>query len=189
MSCDIGCLYSSCGCGAKSGEPKFEILGLGLLTTSSIQESVDTSKTYSYAEIFKTIIITNRGLISSKTNSQGSWFVNGAVACSPAPARAIQSFLKIEFISLVDVTLDDANDFISKGKDITGRFVMAHSGSSDLQPIATFLLEPKAIYEGDTYSIRLLRKPFKETRIKFRVDVTMTDGKIFSFVNQIFNVS
>ncbi|MBK5278581.1 MAG: hypothetical protein JJE09_06925 [Bacteroidia bacterium] len=181
-------LLCPCGCGDKTGGNTFDIIAFELVTNNSSYIEIDTSKTYEYTDIFKTLNITDRRVISFTSDSPTSLFITGAMACSPAPLKAIQSFKEIKIISQSELKLTGENDLILKGQNITDRFVMAHEYESDFQRVENFITQNSAIYDYDSHRIRLEVKPFKEVKVKFTMSLLMTDGKTFNFVDQVMNV-
>lgn len=148
-------------------------------------EMLDTTKVYDYNKILKVIQVDERFYVSSQ-ESVGR-MMSTAYACSPAPVESIQKIESIQLISLNEIALTSETDVIPIGTDLNSRFVMTFHGSSNPEPIDTFI-QDLIIYDEDRYELQLNQKPFDETTLKFDLIITMTDGKVTELKNQIMKV-
>jgi hypothetical protein len=187
ISCNWMCL-SSCGCGDFDVKD-FTITAFGIRTTNSLHEDIDTTITYPFDAIYKTLFIAERQYVAVQTDNFGSLFINAASACSPPPMKAAEHFQGIKIISSSDITLANENDQIAAGQDITDRFVIAHEYTIDFQSIDSFVKHNADIYEDETFRIRLSKKPFKETSLNLKISILMTNGKTFEFDKEIMKVN
>lgn len=176
-----------CDCGCGDSEVKnFNITALGIKTTNLSNTEIDTSGFYFFDNIFKTFYIAEREFVSMGNVLKANYlFTSNASACSPKQPLALQDFSNIKITSLSNITLDDANDLITSGQDITNRFVMTFSIGDHFQPIETFIQNNHALTFSETVRIRLSKKPYQETKIVLRIVATMTDGRLFEFDNQV----
>ncbi len=184
VSCSILC---PCGCEPSRGVKNFDILSFGVETTSMNHVNLDTSAFHLFDDVVKVLFVKDKIYLSHNSESFGSGlFITGAYACSPEPISAIQKITDINIISQVTTTLNDENDLINKGDDLSTRFVVAGNWSNDFRPINLFV--GNSIYEDERFRIKLNQKPFKETKLVFDIVITLSDGKKFELKNEILKV-
>ena len=184
VSCSILC---PCGCEPSSGVKNFDILSFGVETTSMNHVNLDTSAFHLFDDVVKVLFVKDKMYLSHNSESFGSGlFITGAYACSPEPISSIQKITDINIISHVTTALNDENDLINKGDDLSTRFVVAGNWSNDFRPINLFV--GNSIYEEERFRIKLNQKPFKETKLVFDIVITLSDGKKFELKNEILKV-
>jgi hypothetical protein len=183
VSCNFICPCGSCDSGPAK---KIDIVSWQMQTVSDKYLGVDPDNPHLYDQVYKALNIDQRNLVFNEKSLGGSPF-NSAYACSPAPLESIQTFANIQVKSVLETAYLNAADIIHAGDDITDRFVMTFLFDMNFIPVPEFI-NSLIIYDQDKYQFRLKEKPFQETNLKFDVLITMSDGKVFEFKNELLTV-
>lgn len=183
VSCNLFC---SCGC--ESGPPKqIDIISWNMQTVTDNYQQVDINTELPYNQVYKLLTIDKRNLVINERPSFSSSY-NAVYACSPAPMKATQSFKSIRIISASEAAYLNSNDLIKIGDDITHRFLISFLFDNDFRPIDDFINQ-LIIYDEDRFRFRLKEKPFQTTTLKLDFSITMSDGKVFEFKNELLTIN
>ncbi|XOV91369.1 MAG: hypothetical protein ACFHWX_14265 [Bacteroidota bacterium] len=171
-------------CNNERGE--ISITDIEIKTANANFEDLDTSITYPYQQIFKVIEFSEWEVISNLFNRD--FLVCPSFATSPAPPIIMQEFESITIKALNSFTLDDPNETILPGQDITDRFIIGQYVEIDFTSIEEFIETNKIFDQFDRYLLQIANPPISETNMIFKVTITMTDGEIYEFENEILNI-
>lgn len=189
LSCNLFCLNSG-GCCGDFNVKDFNILAFGVTTVDEHYVKTDTINFKSFDKVKKEIAIKEMEFVAlDQTSPSRTLFVQTANACSPPLSMAIQNFKHINIVSRVNASIANSADLILDGQDITDRFLMGRKYSAHNLPIDTFITESGIIYEGDSFIFTFQLKPFQPTVLRFDVVITMTDGQVFEFKNEVLKIN
>ena len=178
------CLTTSCGCGDNS-LPNFYIKTIELLSTNAANEAIDTSLYYAYTDVFKQVNIAEKEYEALNTVAPSFSFYGSAMACSPAPADALNPITEIKIKAANSFYLVSQQDVIQVGEDITHRFEMRYEWSKTYKAISAFVNDTK----DSSYLIKLIDKPLQDTNMVLDISILLLDGTLFEFKGQIMNVN
>lgn len=156
-------------------------------TVTDNYQQVDINTELPYNQVYKLLTIDKRNLVINERPSFSSSY-NAVYACSPAPMKATQSFKSIRIISASEAAYLNSNDLIKIGDDITHRFLISFLFDNDFRPIDDFINQ-LIIYDEDRFRFRLKEKPFQTTTLKLDFSITMSDGKVFEFKNELLTIN
>lgn len=185
-----GCLFpDSCGCSGEDGMKNFEITNLELGRMGAYENILDDSAQFAYDSIYLFVSISDYKAVTVYEESLDvGFFTNMAVACSPVDPSAIQNISSIIITSDTKFALDSEVDIIEEGQDMTNRFLAASYFSGSLSPIEEFTNSEYTLSLYERIKIRLANRPYQPTDLRLDMTITMTDGDVYNFENQVLKV-
>jgi len=183
ISC--GC-FTSCGCNGGGGGGDFEISQLNIFMSDIDGQRVTGVETYGHDSVFFVLTLNENSIAKLENKQTGSFFSNMAYACDPLPPSARQQYASITINTVNSTKLINENDILEAGQDISARFMGAYYLSDFFQFIST--MQHGALYSDTKLYIRLAEKPYQPVDLLLDITVTMTDGDVYEFKNQIVRV-
>lgn len=87
----------------------FDILSMDIKSTDSKNDVIGPTAYHDFEEAHKTIFVASKiNVAAHDQNTKCAFFVNAAIACSPAISTAIESFSDIEITTLNKIYFDNS---------------------------------------------------------------------------------
>lgn len=190
LSCDDCIPQDSCDCqGPPPNSPDFEITEMDSeLLSISPQKPVDTSGFQDAENLAMSIMVTGKKDVAAHVKPRSQLFQNSAYACSPKQGRSIQFIQNVEIMAANNVIFASPNDSIKKGESITDRFGFASYLPNNFEPLLDVVKEEIKLNFAGSFYIGLNSAPIQPTTLMVNVEVTLSDGKVFTFENEILKV-
>ncbi len=173
------CRWSGCGCDFQ-GINELYVIEQMKAEFHALFGTNDTTQFYPISQATIVITVSKASLLAQNTPKAQWSFIPTAQACDPAvDQKATTYFSDIIIINQKKDTV--FGQIWNIGDTITSHFNFGLNYS--LKPIADFLKTHDSIDRYAQYKLRLKNSPQQNKRLKFTVDLVMTDRKIFSFPN------
>lgn len=174
-----------CGGGAS----EFEILSMGLNTIDSSGMLVNSDQFYWYNVVSKSIFISEtRTLGQLPFEQERNGFIPSAYACSPI-FIASQKVSSISIIAKNEFQFRVGEESAAIGAEINDYFRVASSFDGRIRSIENFIQAEGDIYLGEiVFELFLVERPFQPTTFIFDIIVTLDDGKVFTFEDEVLKI-
>ena len=182
------CLTNSCGCG-KANQPRdYFITDLSLRNIDSNREPIDTSLYYLHNNNFKLIEVAATEFVFHLEEQNKVGFFAAALACSPIPPRSVNPIYNIQVEAANTFALNNEEDVISTGENITSRFEIGFLYAQEFEPLSEFNSDPYETYEADLLRIKLISQPYQPSEMKLNIKIKLKDATPFDFNDEIMKV-
>ncbi len=188
LSCER-CNSSACECESNTPVANFDITKFGLQTLNpETQVALDTSQVYDVDSISKALVIDTYDRVFS-SNFNISMFIPHAYACSPIGPHVLQDIQSFEIISKTTFTTALNTDTTFSGEDITKFFVGRKSyDNGAYETVEQSRNLYRLWYPDEKFIVKLKPIVMNPMTLKFDVIVTLTDGQVFEFKDEILKV-
>lgn len=165
----------------------FEIQSLGI-ETIPYQDTINTEDFYDYDEVSISIFIADVKFIT-ESRKQGYNFslISEAYACSPPEPSTSQKISNISIIAKNKFQLVEGEKQVKNGEEVNDYFQIS-SLYTEMQTINNFLSLGEEIYYGSTFKLFFKKRPFQPTTIFLDIIITLDDGKVFRFEDEVLNI-
>ncbi len=188
LSCER-CDPNTCECESNTPVANFDITKLGLQTLNpETLVALDTSQVYDVDSISKALTIDTYDRVFS-SNSSLDVFTLQAYACSPVGSHVLQDIQSFEIISRTTFTNALSTDTTFSGDDITKLFTGRKSYNHDAYQTIEYSRNLYRLwYPDEKFIVKLKPIIINPLTLKFDVKVTLTDGQVFEFKDEILKV-
>lgn len=174
-----------CGGGAS----EFEILSMQVNTVDSSQILVNSEQFYWYNNVSKSIFISETKAIGQlQLEQENNGLIPVAYACSYI-ALASQKILDISIIAKNEFQFRAGEESVAIGEEINDYFRVASSFDGRIRSIENFIQSAPEIYLDEAiFELFFVERPFQPTIFVFYIIITLDDGKVFTFENEVLKI-
>lgn len=191
LACEKEKCEDPCGCGDGPKISQFEIKDMGLRPIETDDHTdIDTAQYYHVSKIAIAVSITDQRNIALQSPKSTFSFTSSAYACSPIGPRSNQFIENVIITAANTVTYKAQTVLIKKGDTITDLFIFdlysPHPANSE--SLEEFLSSKPTLDGYGSFYFRLNPAPYQPTTLVIDVEVTLSDGQIFKFEDEILKV-
>lgn len=175
------CDSAACECG-NVGSYTYHVEEMKFLAVDTRTTiDLDTSEYVSLAQFYLVAQVTQLSEQTSYKTPRVESLMPTAMACSPVADKAGQQISNIEFIAMNSVQYNPEVS-IDSLDNINSMLMIQRGHQQGFSSLVNFLTETK---DMDMYELRfkLVSAPNADVTLKYRVKISLSDGKVFEFEN------